>query len=102
MGMGTGLRRSTRVALQFDVTLMRTRGNPVEGRTRDIGAGGMCVTAARPLAIDEVLSFELDIGLDGRRVTGDARVLREQIPNVYALRFEELSAEARAALERLL
>jgi hypothetical protein len=34
-------------------------------------------------------------------VRGRARVLREQAYGVYALRFERLSDEARAALSRL-
>ena len=46
----------------------------------------------RPLAIDEVVGFDLPLAPTANRVQGDARVLREQAPSVYALRFERLAA----------
>jgi len=56
----------------------------------------MAVCSERPLAADEVVSFEIPA------VWGRARVLREQAYHVYALRFEALHDEAsRAGLERL-
>lgn len=76
--------------------LTRPHGNPVECCTRDICTGGMCVETQRPLAIDEVLDFQLGTG-----IAGTVRVLREHLPNVYALRFEELSLESLARLEQL-
>ena len=54
----------------------------------------------RPLAIDELLAFRVETGADGP-VEGSVRVLREHLPNVYALRFEEVSLESLARLERL-
>ena len=80
-----------------DCTLSRRRGGPVYGCTLDVGGGGMRVTTDRPLAVDEVLDFDLPL-TDEQRVAGHARVLREQGQNVYALRFEDLPDEALQAL----
>jgi hypothetical protein len=56
------------------------------------------VHAIRPLAVDEVLEFELH----GRgRINGRARVLREPAYRIYALRFEKLGDEARAEIAAL-
>ena len=93
-------RGSARVALECGCTLSRRFGSPVEGRTLDVGPGGMCVATQRPLTTDEVLEFELPPP-SGPSVRGRARVLRQQAYGVYALRFERLSDEARAALLRL-
>jgi len=64
----------------------------------DVGPGGMRVHTTRPLAVDELLEFELP---DRARVNGRARVLREQAYRVYALRFEKLGDEARAEIASL-
>jgi hypothetical protein len=89
-------RDSARVEFQGGCTLSRRSGSPVQGRTVDVGPGGMRVATQRPLSPDEVLEFELPPGVRGR-----ARVLRQQSYGIYALRFERLSDEARAALARL-
>ncbi len=91
-------RGSPRVELDCGCTLSRRFGSPVEGRTVDVGVGGMRVATQRPLTTDEVHEFELPAGPG---VRGRARVLRQQSYGVYALRFERLSDEARAALSRL-
>jgi hypothetical protein len=96
MAMNAELRGGARLERELGVRLLRPHGNPVESRTRNICAGGMCVETRRPLAIDEVLAFQLETGIEGT-----VRVLREHLPNVYALRFEELSLEALSRLERL-
>jgi hypothetical protein len=96
MAIKTELRDDGRIDRELSVTLVRARGNPVESRTKNISQGGMCVATPRPLAIDEVLGFRLETGIEGV-----VRVLREQLPNVYALRFEELSLEALARIEQL-
>ena len=96
MPQSVELRGHTRVERQLTVRLSRAHGNPVDSRTRNICSGGMCVATERPLAIDEVLEFELEIG-----VRGTVRVLREHLPNVYALRFEELSLDGLSRLEQL-
>lgn len=96
-------RRATpRVAITLDLMLLRSKGKEVSGRTIDLSAGGMRVATDRPLAVDEVLRF--DMGLDGtqrRQLDGRARVLRMQGPNVYALRFEDLDETDRLLLTRM-
>jgi hypothetical protein len=53
----------------------------------------MCVATERPLAPDEVLTFEL-----GPQISGRARVLRQRGYASYAVRFETLGEPARAEL----
>jgi len=91
----TEQRRSPRVRIEKPCTLHRRSGSPIEGRTVDLGPGGMCVCTSRPLAPDEVLRFDLE-GIEGR-----ARVLRQQSRDMYAVRFEMLGEPARAELHRL-
>jgi PilZ domain len=93
-------RSSPRVELECGCRLSRRFGAPVEGRTVDLGPGGMRVATQRPLTTDEVLEFELPPPA-GPGVRGRARVLRQQSYGVSALRFERLSDDARAALVRL-
>jgi PilZ domain len=83
------------VEIEMPCTLHRRRGTPIEGRTVDVGPGGMRVCTSRPLAADETLRFELQ-GIDGR-----ARVLRQQSHDTYAVRFEMLGEPALAELRRL-
>jgi PilZ domain-containing protein len=92
----TELRRSPRIEIEMPCTLHRRSGSPIEGRTVDIGPGGMRVCTKRPLATDEALRFELQ-GIDGR-----ARVLRQQTHDTYAVRFEMLGEPALAELQRLI
>jgi PilZ domain len=94
-------RRGTpRVRVAVSCTLRRRKGSPISGRTVDLGPGGMSVATVRPLAQDEVLSFDLD--LDGEpHVDGQARVLRQQDYSCYALRFEALSDAQRHRLKDL-
>jgi hypothetical protein len=60
----------------------------------------MRVCSARPLSVDETVEFSLDV--EGAHLEGQARVLRMQAFNEYALRFEELRAEAASTLAALL
>jgi hypothetical protein len=85
---GPGRRRQPRTAVRLDCLLTRRKGAPVSCHTIDLGPGGMCVASDRPLGVDEVLRF--DLPTQGLHVIGEARVLREQAPNVYALRFESI------------
>ena len=85
--------------IALSCTLSRRTGSVISCETVDLGPGGMCVHSARPLAPDEVLSFELPA--PGAPVCGQARVLRQQSARVYAIRFERLAADARGELERL-
>ena len=80
----------------MECTLHRRSGSPIAARTVDLGPGGMCVATKRPLAADEVLSFELSPQINGR-----ARVLRQQTFDTYAVRFETLAQPAREELEGL-
>jgi hypothetical protein len=80
----------------MECTLHRRSGSPIVARTVDLGPGGMCVACKRPLAADEVLSFELSPQINGR-----ARVLRQQSYDTYAVRFEALAQPAREELEGL-
>jgi hypothetical protein len=80
----------------MECTLHRRSGSPIEARTVDLGPGGMCVATKRPLAADELLSFELSPQIAGR-----ARVLRQQGFDTYVVRFETLAQPAREELEGL-
>jgi hypothetical protein len=93
----TEQRRSPRVRLEMECTLHRHHGSPVRGRTVDVGPGGMCIATSRPLAADEVVTFELP-----PRISGQARVLRQQGYDSYAVRFETLGEPAREALTALI
>jgi len=79
------------------VTLERRRGGPIAGRTEDLATDGARVVVDRPLAVDEELRFDLTCP-GGHHVDGRARVLRQQRPDCYALRFEALDPPS---LERL-
>jgi PilZ domain-containing protein len=89
-------RRSPRVRVEMQCTLHRRHGSPIVARTVDLGPGGMCVATARPLSTDEVLTFELP-----PRISGQARVLRQEGYDSYAVRFETLGEPAREALSAL-
>ena len=98
--MLTERRRAPRVRVAVSCTLRRRKGSPITGRTVDLGPGGMSVSTARPLAEDEVLTFELD--LDGEpHLDGRARVLRQHDFGCYVLRFEGLSEPQRHRLQNL-
>jgi hypothetical protein len=95
--MSVERRRTPRTRIALPCTLRRRSGSPISARTEDLGPGGMCIISPRPLAPDEVLTF--DIGLEGDpRLEGRARVLRQQGLTEYAMRFEALSEPK---LERL-
>jgi hypothetical protein len=93
-------RGSPRVELECGCTLSRRFGSPVQGRTVDVGPGGMRVATQRPLSTDEVLEFELPPPA-GPGVRGRARVLRQPGNAVNAQRLERLSDADRAVLTRL-
>ena len=101
MPLNSGQQRATpRVEIELPVVLGRDHGRPVEGRTRNVGPGGMCVISPRPLAVDEHVSFRL--ALEGQDdVEGRAHVCREHLPGMYAVRFEQLSQEAETVLHTL-
>jgi PilZ domain len=94
--MPSGNRRSPRVALDCPLSLSRRHGEPVTGHTQDVGPGGARIVVERPLGIDEEVAFALMLG--DVEVGGRARVVRQQSPRCYALRFESLDARAADAL----
>jgi hypothetical protein len=85
-------RRNPRVQLALPCTLCRRSGSAIAAETVDVGPGGMCVSASRPLRTDELLSFAIAPGDGNVPISGRARVLRPQAYGVYALRFERLPA----------
>jgi hypothetical protein len=92
----TERRKAPRVPVEMECTLQRRSGSPIPGRTVDLGPGGMCVATQRPLSPDEVLTFALS-----PRISGRARVLRQEGYSRYAVRFEGLGEPARAELDGL-
>jgi hypothetical protein len=85
--------------MAVECTLQRRMGSPIRAQTIDLGPGGMRVETPRPLTADEEVDFA--IPTDGLRLSGRARVMRQHERYVYALRFERLPADARAALHAL-
>ena len=85
--------------LTVQCTLQRRMGSPISAQTIDLGPGGMRVESRRPLSADEEVDFA--IPNDVLPVSGRARVMRQHERYVYALRFERLAPEARAALNAL-
>ena len=80
--------RAPRAQIALSCTLRRQIGSPIPAQTLDVGPRGMRVRSPRPLMTDETIGFDLpDIDM---RVTGPARVIVEERPHVYALRFEHL------------
>ncbi len=80
--------RSPQAHVTVDCILRRGSGAPIPVQTVDVGPRGMRVISPRPLALDETVGFELP-KLD-MRVSGVARVLRQERMNRYVLRFERL------------
>jgi hypothetical protein len=90
----TERRTSPRARLALRCMLHRPTSSPIWAETIDVGEGGMCVRASRPLREEETVGFELG----DSEVAGRARVLRHPSPRVYGLRFEGLQEPE---LERL-
>lgn len=97
--MNAELRHAPRAAVALPCTLRRPVGRPIVARTLNVGPGGMLVSSARPLTVDEPLDFDL-ASLDVQ-VSGQARVLRHQQLDVYALRFERLPVPMQKRLRAL-
>lgn len=74
--------------VSLDCTLTREAGSPILARAIAVGPTGMKVATERPLALDETVSFDLPCG--DRRIRGHARVVRQERPDVYAVRFAPL------------
>lgn len=93
-------RSATRSPIALDCTLARRTGSSIACRTLDVGGGGMRISSPRPLSVDETLEFSL--ALSRAAVAGNARVLRMQGHNEYALRFEGLRDDAARVLAEAL
>jgi hypothetical protein len=93
----TERRRSPRADIELPCMLRRRTGSAISALTVNLGPGGMCVATPRPLALDEVLDFDLPLA-DAGSVDGRARVLRHEGHGAYALRFEGLIEPARERL----
>ena len=91
--------RAPRAEIALPCTLRRPIGRPIVAQTVNVGEGGMLVSTARPLTVDEPLSFDL-ANLD-MPASGHARVLRQQRHDVYALRFEGLAPPLTSRLREL-
>jgi hypothetical protein len=92
-------RRGTqRAELTLECVLRRRTGSEISVLTVNVGPGGMCVTTRRPLAIDEVLDFDLPLA-GSEHVDGRARVVRQERHDRYALRFEGLLEPTRERLQ---
>jgi hypothetical protein len=87
------------VAVALSCTLSRGAGSPIACETIDLGPTGMRLTAGRPLALDETVSFVLACG--DTCIRGQARVVGQERPDVYALRFGRLSQPMAEALAEL-
>ena len=80
--------RAPRAQVTLSCTLRRHIGSPIAVETLDVGPRGMRIRSARPLTTDETVGFDLpDLDM---RLNGRARVIAEDRPHVYALRFENL------------
>jgi hypothetical protein len=86
---GSPPQRAAHQAVELPCTLTRGMGGPIAAETIDLGLTGMRLTTARPLALDETLAFELPVPEGSIR--GHARVVGQERPDVYALRFDRLS-----------
>jgi hypothetical protein len=96
---GTPERRaSPRVAVACPLHLHRQAGTAVDVRTVDVGPGGARVASPRPLRVDEEVRFDLDLPDGATPIGGWARVLRQHGHDMYALRFEKVSADDAARL----
>jgi hypothetical protein len=93
-------RLTPRIDMALPCVLRRRTGSPISAETVNVGPGGMCVATPRPLALDEVLDFDLRLAGEAS-VDGRARVLRQEGYGAYAMRFEALVEPARARLQGL-
>jgi hypothetical protein len=76
-------------AVQLPCILTRTMGSPIDAQTIDISLTGMRLTTHRPLALDETVAF--DMPFHEEHIRGQARVVGQERPDVYALRFDRLT-----------
>lgn len=81
--------RPAQQPVELPCTLERDAGSPIHAETIDLGTTGMRLTSARPLALDETVAFDLPVREE--HIRGQARVVCQERPDVYALRFDRLT-----------
>jgi hypothetical protein len=81
-------------------TLQRGAGSPIAASAIELRSTGMRLTSARPLAVDETVAFDLPVR-DSEHICGLARVVRQERPDVYALRFDRLSQPMARCLQEV-
>jgi hypothetical protein len=86
---GAAPRRPSQQPVQLPCTLKRGAGSPIGAHTIDLGPTGMRLTTERPLAVDETVAFDLPVCEE--HICGQARVVSQERPDVYALRFDRLT-----------
>jgi hypothetical protein len=74
-----------RRAVSLRCSLTRGAGSPIRACAIELGPTGMRVATERPLAVDETVAF--DLVDDDVRISGRARVVCQERPDVYAVRF---------------
>jgi len=80
--------RAPKAQIALPCQLRRRTGSPIPARTMVLGPRGMRVCSPRPLALDEMVGFDLpNLNI---RISGSARVVGQDRANVYVLRFEGL------------
>ena len=88
MMVATPETRAPRAEIALSCTLRRSIGSPIPAQTMTVGPRGMRIRSPRPLRDDETVGFDLP-NFD-MRISGRARVIRQELPHVYSLRFEGL------------
>jgi hypothetical protein len=96
---GVAPQRRAQQPVELPCTLMRGVGSPIVAETIDLGVTGMRLTTARPLALDETVSFDLPVHDAQDHICGHARVVSQERPNVYALRFDRLTQPMTTCLQ---
>lgn len=85
--------------VSLDCTLTRRAGSPIPARAIALGPTGMRVATERPLALDETVSFDLACG--EVRIRGHARVICQERPDLYAVRFGPLPPPMEGLVRRV-
>jgi hypothetical protein len=91
-------RRFVRVPADLPTAVIAAADRRLLTRTLDLSVGGMLLSPADTLAIEETVRFALDLG--EITVAGDARVVRGTSDGARALEFGELQGGAERALSR--
>ena len=87
------------VPLDMPCTLQRGAGSPIAAATIELRRTGMRLTSTRPLAVDETVAFDLPVR--DAHICGLARVVCQERPDVYALRFDRLSQPMARCLQEV-